>query len=117
MRELLLVLLLTGAGLAQSGKLGAFTNSGDVGATKKKGASEFDASNGTYKMTGSGANVWAKEDQFQYAWREMSGNLAITATLQFLGEGAAHRKAGIMLRHNLDTDSPYVDLVIHGNGM
>jgi hypothetical protein len=47
----------------------------------------------------------------------MSGNLAITATLQFLGEGAAHRKAGIMLRKTLDTDSPYIDIVIHGNGM
>lgn len=47
----------------------------------------------------------------------MSGNLAVTATLQFLGEGVDHRKAGIMLRQTLDTDSPYVDIVIHGNGM
>jgi hypothetical protein len=37
--------------------------------------------------------------------------------MQFLGEGAAHRKAGIMLRQTLDTDSPYIDIVIHGNGM
>ena len=47
----------------------------------------------------------------------MSGNFAVTATMQFLGEGADHRKAGIMLRQTLDTDSPYVDIVIHGNGM
>jgi hypothetical protein len=37
--------------------------------------------------------------------------------MQFLGEGAAHRKAGIMLRKKLDTDSPYLDVVIHGNGI
>lgn len=68
-------------------------------------------------MTGAGENIWAKEDQFQYVWREMSGNIAVTASMQFLGEGAAHRKAGIMLRQTLDTDSPYIDVVVHGNGM
>jgi regulation of enolase protein 1 (concanavalin A-like superfamily) len=47
----------------------------------------------------------------------MSGNFAVTATLQFLGQGEEHRKAGIMLRQSLDTDSPYGDFVIHGNGM
>jgi len=82
-----------------------------------KGSTEFDASKGEYRITGAGANIWAKEDQFQYVWREMSGNMAVTATMQFLGEGAAHRKAGIMLRQTLDTNSPYIDVVIHGNGM
>lgn len=48
----------------------------------------------------------------------MSGNIAVTASMHFLGEGAApHRKAGIMLRQALDNDSPYIDIVIHGNGM
>jgi hypothetical protein len=37
--------------------------------------------------------------------------------MQFLGQGEDHRKAGIMLRQSLDTDSPYGDIVIHGNGM
>jgi regulation of enolase protein 1 (concanavalin A-like superfamily) len=118
MRELLFTCLLAASALAQSGKLGAFTNSGDAGNPAIKGTTEFDAANGQYRITGAGANIWAKEDQFQYVWREMSGNVAVTATMQFLGEGAvAHRKAGIMLRQTLDTDSPYVDVVIHGNGM
>src|SRR5579863_9568436 len=117
MRELLLTCLLAAGALAQTGKLGVFTNSGDVGGPALKGSTEFDASKGQYRITGAGANIWAKEDQFQYVWKEMSGNVAVTATLQFLGEGAAHRKAGIMLRKTLDTDSPYVDVVIHGTGM
>lgn len=117
MRKLVFLLMLAAGSHAQSGKLGAFTNSGDVGGPKLKGSTAFDASTGQYKMTGAGANIWAKEDQFQYVWREMSGNVAVTATMEFLGHGAEHRKAGIMLRQTLDTDSPYVDLVIHGNGM
>src|SRR5579864_5318652 len=117
MRTLLLSLLLTASAFSQTSQMGAFTNSGDVGGPSRKGATEYDAAKGVYRITGAGSNIWAKEDQFQYVWKEMSGNVAVTATLQFLGEGAPHRKAGIMLRHSLDTDSPYVDIVIHGTGM
>ena len=112
MRTLLLCCLLAGSSFAQTGKLGVFTNSGDVGSPTLKGSTDFDAAKGQYKMTGAGANIWAKEDQFQYVWKEMSGNVSVTATMQFLGEGAPHRKAGIMLRKTLDTDSPYVDVVV-----
>jgi TolB protein len=117
MRELLLICLLPASAFAQSGNLGAFTNSGDVGGPSKPGTTEFNATDGQYRVTGSGANIWAKQDQFQYVWREISGNFAVTATMQFLGQGEMHRKAGIMLRQSLDTDSPYGDIVIHGNGM
>ncbi len=98
-------------------KLGIFTNSGDVGNPARKGSVVFDAATGQYRITGSGANIWGKQDQFQYVWREMTGNFAVSATLQFLGEGAEHRKAGVMLRQSLDEDSAYGDFVIHGSGM
>jgi TolB protein len=117
MLTLFFTLLLTASAFAQTGKLGVFTNSGDVGGPAIKGATTFDAATGQYRITGAGANIWAKADQFQYLWREMTGDMVVTVTMQFLGEGANHRKAGIMLRQNLDTDSPYVDFVIHGNGM
>jgi TolB protein len=117
MRALLLTLFVSAGAFAQTGPLGAFTKSGDVGGPAIKGSTQFDASKNQYRMTGAGANIWAKEDQFQYVWREMTGNVAVTATMEFLGTGAEHRKAGIMLRQTLDTDSPYVDVVIHGTGM
>lgn len=118
MRTLFLAVFLAVPVASQAAELGVFTNSGDVGGPTIKGSAVFDAGKGEYKMTGAGANIWAKEDQFQYVWKEMSGNVAVTATLQFIGESAAqHRKAGIMLRKSLDTDSPYVDVIIHGNGM
>jgi hypothetical protein len=110
-----LLCLLSASAFAQSGNLGVFTNSGDVGGPAIKGAAGF--SNGQYRITGAGANIWAKQDQFQYVWREMTGNFTVTATLRFLGQGAAHRKAGIMVRQSLDTDAVYADVVIHGNGM
>ena len=117
MRHLLLAALLSVSAFAQDAKLGVFTNSGDVGAPAIKGSTEFSPSNGQYRITGAGANIWAKQDQFQYAWREMTGNFTVTATLRFLGEGVEHRKAGIMVRQSLDTDATYADVVVHGNGM
>jgi TolB protein len=117
MRELLLICLLAASVFAQTGKLGAFTNSDDIGAPPMKGSAEFDASTGQYRITGSGTDIWGKSDQFHYVWREMSGSFAVTATAQFLTEGNEHRKAVIMLRKSLDADSPFVHLVIHGNGM
>jgi TolB protein len=115
MRQLLFVCLLSGSAFAQSGNLGVFSNSGDVGGPPIKGSVEF--SNGQYRISGSGANIWAKQDQFQYVWREMTGNFTVTATMRFVGQGAEHRKAGIMVRQSLDTDAAYADVVIHGNGM
>ena len=115
-RASVLVALLSGCASGQSG-LGVFTNSGDVGGPAIKGSAQFNASNAQYRITGSGANIWAKQDQFQYVWKEMAGNFAVAATLRFLGTGADHRKAGIMVRQSLDADAAYADVVIHGTGM
>ena len=117
MRHVLLICALTARGLAQTGELGVFTNSDDVGAPALKGGAEFDASGRQYRITGTGADIWGKADQFQYVWKTMSGNFAVTATAKFLTEGNPHRKAVIMLRKSLDGDSPFVQLAIHGDGM
>jgi len=116
MRELLLICLLAGLAFAQTGKFGAFTNSDDVGDPPIKGSADFEASTGHYRITGSGSDIWGKADQFHYVWREMSGNFAFTASAKFLTEGIGHRKAVIMLRKSLETDSPFVQLAIHGDG-
>ncbi len=112
-----LVCLCAASAFAQSGSFGAFTNSDDVGAPPIKGSAEYDAATGQYRITGSGTDIWGKADQFHYVWRQISGDFTITATAKFLTEGNDHRKASIMLRQSLDADSPFVHLVIHGNGM
>jgi TolB protein len=117
MRTLLLTCVLAVSGFAQSGSLGSFTHSDDVGSPPMKGSAEFDAATGQYKITGSGTDIWGKADQFHYLWREISGDFAVTATAKFLTDGIDHRKAVIMLRQSVDADSPFVHLVIHGNGM
>jgi hypothetical protein len=113
----LLLALFTSAAIAQTAPTGLFTSSADIGAPAHAGSTVFDAATGQYRITGSGANIWGKQDQFQFAWREITGNFTVTATMQFLGKGAEHRKAGIMLRESTDADAAYVDVIMHGSGM
>jgi hypothetical protein len=117
MRALLISCLLAGSVATQTGRVGIFTGSDDVGAPPLKGSVEFDPATQQYKITGTGADIWARTDQFHYVWREMSGNFAVSATTQFLTDGNPHRKASIMLRKDLDTDSAFLHLAIHGDGM
>jgi hypothetical protein len=117
MLHLLLTSLLGVTLTAQTPNLGPFTNAGDVGGPVNKGATVYNATTGEFRITGSGINMWAKQDQFQYVWKEMTGNFTVNATVQFLGTGADHRKAGIVVRQSLDTDATYADVVVHGNGM
>lgn len=116
MRGLFVICLLAASAFAQTGNFGTFTDSADVGAPPLKGSAEFDPSTGQYKITGTGSDIWGNADQFHYVWREMSGNFAVTTTAKFLTEGIGHRKAVIMLRKSLDTDSPFLQLAIHGDG-
>lgn len=117
MRKLLFVLISAASAFAQTATFGSFTNSDDVGAPPIRGDAKYDAASGRYTITGSGADIWGKSDQFHYVWKQISGDFSITARAKFLTEGIAHRKAVIMLRKSLDTDSPFVQLAIHGDGM
>ena len=98
--------------------LGQFESASDVGVTPQKGKAAFDAASGEYRVTGGGANIWGTADAFQFAWKKMSGDVALTADIHFIGTGAvAHRKATLMIRQSLDPDSAYADVALHGDGL
>ena len=117
MRIVLLVSLLAAAALPQASPIGMFAGSNDVGEPPLKGGVVYDPATRQYKITGTGTDIWGRADQFHYAWREISGNFAVSATAQFLTDGNPHRKASIMLRKSLDAGSAFVHLAIHGDGM
>ena len=98
--------------------VGQFEGSNDVGVTPAKGKAEFAAASGQYRVTGGGANIWGNTDAFQFAWKKLSGDVALTADVQFIGAGTvAHRKAALMVRQSLDADSAYADVALHGDGL
>ena len=79
------------------------------------GSAEF--VNNQYRVTGSGANIWGKQDQFRYVSVVVTGNFTATATVQFTRTGVEHRKAGLMVRQSIDPGATYADVMIHGSGM
>jgi hypothetical protein len=102
---------------ADSPAIGDFEAQADVGKVDPPGTATFDKTAGQYKISSSGQNIWAEHDDFHFVYRKHSGDLAMTADISFVGEGKnAHRKAACMVRQSLDADSPYADVVVHGDG-
>lgn len=112
------VSLPTGLLFSQKQSLGMFEGHGDIGDVFKKGSVTFDSINMNYTIAGGGENMWFVKDAFHYVWKKASGDLSISSEISFLGTGGnAHRKAGLIIRQNLDPDSPYADAVLHGDGL
>jgi TolB protein len=110
--------LAVGAALPQANDLGVFTNEGSVGQTPPGSKAQYDAVKGEYRITGGGANMWAATDAFYFVWKKVSGDVTLSADIQWVGTSAAeHRKAVLIIRQSLDPGSPYADAVSHGNGL
>jgi TolB protein len=102
----------------ESKHVGIFEGSGDVGKVLHPGSVELDASKGTYTIAGSGENMWFASDEFQFVWKKLSGDGTLTADIAFVGAGKnEHRKAVLMVRQNLEGDSVYADVAVHGSGL
>ena len=98
--------------------LGLFENSSDVGTVLHPGSVNYDADKGSFTIAGSGENMWSTKDAYQFVWKKMSGDLALSADISFIGTGGnPHRKAVLMIRQSLDAGSVYADIARHGNGM
>ena len=97
---------------------GLFEDSADIGNPKIQGSTSYDALSQTYSLKGSGYNIWFGRDEFQFAYKKLSGDFVLTANFSFVGEGGEqHRKIGWMLRSSLDADAPHCSAVIHGDGL
>jgi TolB protein len=117
------VVLLQGAPLvsqASSGQLGIFEGQADVGSVVPAGVAVYDPAAKTYTITAAGENLWSTTDAFHFVWKKMSGDLSLTADIDFpvkSGDPNPHRKAVLMFRQTLDADGIYADAALHGSGL
>jgi len=111
--------VLMAAGLARAAEpIGLFADHSDVGAVLHPGSVVYDAAKRSYSISGSGENVWAAADAFQFVWKKMEGDFTLTADISVLGQGGdPHKKAMLMARQSLDADSAYADVALHGVGL
>ena len=98
--------------------LADFDGHGDVGSPKIAGTAAYDPVTQDYSIAAAGANMWGPRDEFHFVWKRMTGDFILQTRVAFVGRGVeAHRKAGLMVRPNQDADAPYVDAVVHGDGL
>jgi TolB protein len=99
-------------------QIGMFDNHGDIGTVLTPGSATYDAANKTYQITGSGENMWSASDAFQFVWKRVSGDVTLSADIQFANKtGDPHKKAVLMIRQSLDPNSPYADAAFHASGL
>lgn len=107
-------------GQATTGSLGIFESQSDVGSVTPPGSATFDPATGVYTLRSAGTNLWAHEDDYHFVWKKVSGDLSLTADVKLADAGPAsnpHRKALLIFRQTLDSDSMYADAAIHGVGL
>jgi len=104
--------------LSAAAGVGDFEAAADVGSPKIAGSAAYNPLSQDYALTAGGTNMWAQRDEFQFVSRRLTGDFILQTRVQFLGKGVdPHRKAGLIVRATMDADSPYVDAVVHGDGL
>jgi TolB protein len=103
-----------------SGSLGIFEGQTDVGSVVPPGTLAYSPATGIYTLTATGWDLWLANDGFHFVWKKLSGDLSLTADIDFpekSGNHQPHRKAVLMVRQTLDADGAYVDVAQHGSGL
>jgi TolB protein len=78
--------------------LGIFQGNTDIGKVGIAGSLQFDPADSTYAVSGSGTNMWFDSDELHYVWKKVSGDISITADINWVGEGLdPHRKACLII--------------------
>ena len=105
---------------AASSPLGVFESQTDIGSVTPPGKLVYDVAAGTYTIAAAGWDLWSEADGFHYVWKKLSGDVWLTANIDFpvkTGQHSPNRKAVLMFRQTLDADGVYVDAAQHGAGM
>lgn len=99
-------------------KIGFFDGTTAIGNPAVTGTAHYESQSQTYTLTGAGANMWFGSDEFQYLWMTLQGDFILRATVNFNGSGVdPHRKAGWIVKNDLDANSNHVNASIHGDGL
>ncbi|MCJ7729041.1 MAG: hypothetical protein MUO27_04070, partial [Sedimentisphaerales bacterium] len=98
--------------------IGLFEGHTDVGDVRLPSSIVVDTGKNEYQITASGANMWEDKDAFHFLWHRLSGDFRLATDINWVGKGKnAHRKAGWVIRQTLEANSPYIDAVVHGDGL
>ena len=115
---LVIVIFSTRGATAQPQDEGEFVRYTHIGNPEKYGTIAYDAGQQFYTLEGASGNMWGEKDDFHFLWKRLKGDFILQATLEFVGTNPErHRKAGWLVRHSLEANSPHINAVVHGDGL
>jgi len=85
-------------------------NETDIGAVGLPGGTAY--SNGTFDVSGSGADVWGTADAFHYTYQSFTGDGQMIARVASVATVNAWSKAGVMIRSSLSAGSAYAFMIV-----
>ncbi len=89
----------------------------DIGQPGIAGDVCYESSTQTFHMKGSGKDIWDYDDEFQYMYQQVHGDVTITAYCVLIEDVYPWSKAGVMIRETLDSNSLHAMMAITpGNG-
>jgi hypothetical protein len=86
------------------------TDIGNVGA-----AGSANGADGSFTVTGSGADIWGTVDAFRFAYRPFSGDGSIVARVTSVDWVNDWTKAGVMMRETLATNARHALMLVSAN--
>jgi TolB protein len=99
-------------------KIGSFDRLSDIGAPANHGTVSYEEPWQTYRLRGSGSNIWEGHDSFSFLAKKMNGDFILQTRVRFIGDGYKHhRKTGIMFRASSAPNSAVVLCTVHGDGL
>ncbi|HET8828284.1 MAG TPA: hypothetical protein VFM79_03035, partial [Pelobium sp.] len=88
------------------------------GQPKIKGSASYHEPSQTYRISGTGSNIWFGQDSVSFLNKKMNGDFIIQTQFKFIGEGhELHRKAGLMIRTSNAPNSATIVCTVHGDGL
>jgi len=93
-------------------------DSRNVGTVFDGGYAGFDPTTASFRIGGSGGDIWGTADSFRYTSTTLSGNGSITARVVSQEATAGWSKVGVMIRESLATGSRHALMAVTpGNGV
>jgi len=82
----------------------------DIGDVGQAGTASY--SNGTFSVTGAGADIWNSADAFHYVYQPLSGDGTIVARVATVQNVQSWTKAAVMIRNSLDPGSAFAEMLV-----
>ena len=89
-------------------------NSADIGGATPAGRATY--FNGLWTIEAAGAEIWSTNDSCYFAYKAITGNSAIIAKVESIGDTSESAKAGVMMRTSLDSGAPRAWMAISKRG-